>query len=87
MGTAASPNCKIHSISVLPSLPLGAAISVPEQMGKAFSELGTLTLPVLVLLWVPGKGSLSVYTLFFSLPSLTKTWVIVLSYLLFLVSM
>lgn len=67
MGTAASPNCKIHSISVLPSLPLGAAISVPEQPGKAFSELRTPTLLALVRLWVPGKDSLSVYILVFSL--------------------
>lgn len=64
--TATSPKCKIHSISVLlPSLPLGAGIFVPEQMGKAVSELRTPTLPALVLLWVPDKGSLSVYLILF----------------------
>lgn len=41
MGTAASPNCKVHSISVPLPLPLGAAVSLPEQMGKAISELST----------------------------------------------
>lgn len=60
--------------------PLGCCnLFVPEQMGKAVSELRTPTLPALVLLWVPDKGSLSVYLIFF-FPVSNQAWVIVLSH-------
>lgn len=59
VGTAASPNCKIHSTSVLlPSLPLGAAIPLclSKWERQSLSSVPQL-FPAPVLLWVPGKDS------------------------------